>query len=702
MAKVSWDAERQHDNRESPVRSTIAPTARDQCEWRSAAQPLLDNGDGKSTRQQHAEFTPGPVGAAQHNNIVGKTQQNTTPARRGKNHSTKSAPKNELNNDSQRFEFCGTQSTPSPAAFSAWNSHLTPSVHGATPGKKRHHVRHGHQRGNMPTSPHSMSSHGNTPSETLHCVNHGQQFSTPTPTPPVVDKQSRPTKVHINLSTHTLAKQIPNAAFPHTLGAQSFLGLLPPCLDDGSQVLGATISRLRIQNKRRRVALQLEQPPITSWWTTHSGTFVLPPITTSRPTHRNQMCPTGLALHHPAANLLLQYAKHGCPVHNTINWSLEQMQQAIDRGPHSSALLPDVIKQFSAEVQEKVQQGQAKVVPWASLCGNPPKQLKISPISAVPHKSRKWRAILDLSFSLHLDVHRQLPSVNASTIKTAPAGAIDQIGHSLARIIHAVAEAADDELIYAAKWDVKDGFWRMGVEESSEWNFAYVLPQPVGAPTQLVIPTSLQMGWVESPAYFCAATETARDVAQQYAELPLGKTPNHKFLPFTRGSPEYDALPHEAKDTASLRYLMEIYVDDLVSLAIAQSQQQLDHVADAIMTALHEVFPPAPVDEEDPISKKKLEKGEGVWNIRKEILGFIFDGQAHTIQLSTEKRNFLIATLEEWLQLTGTSRRGINFVEFRSIMAKVRHAFTAIPAGRGLMSHFNKLLQLEPRWVYLH
>ena len=54
-----------------------------------------------------------------------------------------------------------------------------------------------------------------------------------------------------------------------------------------------------------------------------------------------------------------------------------------------------------------------------------------------------------------------------------------------------MAEADDDALIFAAKWDVKDGFWRMDVEEGKEWNFAYVLPQPVGAPTKLVIPTSL-------------------------------------------------------------------------------------------------------------------------------------------------------------------------------------------------------------------
>ncbi len=73
-----------------------------------------------------------------------------------------------------------------------------------------------------------------------------------------------------------------------------------------------------------------------------------------------------------------------------------------------------------------------------------------------------------------------------------------------------------------AKWDIKDGFWRMDCAKGKEWNFAYVLPQPEGEPIKLVVPTSLQMGWVESPPYFCAATETARDITTKFIEQPVG------------------------------------------------------------------------------------------------------------------------------------------------------------------------------------
>ena len=90
-------------------------------------------------------------------------------------------------------------------------------------------------------------------------------------------------------------------------------------------------------------------------------------------------------------------------------------------------------------------------------------------------------------------------AVNDTIIKSAPKGAIDQLGECLSRIVHAFAEASNDAKTFMAKWDITDGFWRMDCREGKEWNFSYVLPQPEGIPIMLVVPTSLQMGWVESP-----------------------------------------------------------------------------------------------------------------------------------------------------------------------------------------------------------
>ena len=181
-------------------------------------------------------------------------------------------------------------------------------------------------------------------------------------------------------------------------------------------------------------------------------------------------------------------------------------------------------------------------------------------------------------------------SVNDSTEKTAPYGAIDQLGHSLSRIIHALAEVDDDSKVFFAKFDIKDGFWRLDAAAGEEWNFCYVLPQPEGEPTRLVVPTSLQMGWVESPAYFCAASETGRDVAARYAELQLGSLPPHKFSNLTQTHADFQTLPVTTDDNFS--YFLECYVDDYMSMAVATSQQQLNHIASALMHGIHDVFPP--------------------------------------------------------------------------------------------------------------
>jgi hypothetical protein len=84
-------------------------------------------------------------------------------------------------------------------------------------------------------------------------------------------------------------------------------------------------------------------------------------------------------------------------------------------------------------------------------------------------------------------------------VKLAPQGAHDQLGHALSRIIHAFAKSDDDVKILMAKWDIKDVFWQMDCEAVGECNFTFVLPQDEGKPITLAVPTSLQMGWVESP-----------------------------------------------------------------------------------------------------------------------------------------------------------------------------------------------------------
>ena len=258
--------------------------------------------------------------------------------------------------------------------------------------------------------------------------------------------------------------------------------------------------------------------------------------------------------------------------------------------------------------------------------------------------------------------------------------------------------------IFMAKWDIKDGFWRLDCEDGQEWNFCYVLPQDEGEPIRLVVPTSLQMGWIESPPYFCAASETSRDVAEQYTQAPVGTLPAHKFEEWVVGDPDYMALPEAAPShlATPFRYKLEVYVDDFMSCVIPTTRRQLRHVSNATMMGIHDCFPPDNDDENDPISLKKLRKGEGRYALQKDLLGFDFDGAEHTMWLTEDKRAALLTILHSWIRGSRDTKRGIPWEEYESVISKCRHAFTALPAGHGLMSACNRLMHKRPPYVYLH
>ena len=215
------------------------------------------------------------------------------------------------------------------------------------------------------------------------------------------------------------------------------------------------------------------------------------------------MWPRGLAKSHDAAPLLDDYSMNGCPVDCGDNWTHEHIMAALQRGPHISANIKQAKECLLLETEQKVKEGFAKTIRWGDIKNDIPPNLKISPIAMIPHKSRKFRAILDLSFQLRLKGKKQ-SSVNSGTTKQAPQKAMAGLGHALKRIIHEMGINYNPKFPYKfAKCDIKDGFWRMVVHPKDAYNFCYVLP-PTSKNTSiddliLVVPDSLQMGWCESP-----------------------------------------------------------------------------------------------------------------------------------------------------------------------------------------------------------
>ena len=104
-----------------------------------------------------------------------------------------------------------------------------------------------------------------------------------------------------------------------------------------------------------------------------------------------------------------------------------------------------------------------------------------------------------------------------------------------------------------------------------------------------------------------------RDVAQHYIETPLGAEPKNAMAHYSKGSHAYNALPAlSACDSDPLRYLVKVYVDDFMGMAIPTSCCVLNHVANGVMCGIHDVFPPTLGKEDNLISLNKIMEGRWV------------------------------------------------------------------------------------------
>jgi hypothetical protein len=255
-----------------------------------------------------------------------------------------------------------------------------------------------------------------------------------------------------NIRQETESVQIPDTR--ESMGqaashAEKMIGLEPPRLDKCDRpMIGDDVKQLRKENKRRKRERKAVQQQYNQWKVQKGEGKLRKRWDDDVKAYQNAMCPQGQALRHPAAQLLQEYAEFGCPVRTGKPWTKEMMEEAVQRGPHQSALTPEALEHFAAEAKEKVEKGQAILIPWDETKDNPPPELKISPVAAIPHKSKAFRTILDLSYRIRLKNGGVISSVNDMMEKLAPQGSIDQIGESLTRIIYAFAEADEDAKIF--------------------------------------------------------------------------------------------------------------------------------------------------------------------------------------------------------------------------------------------------------------
>jgi hypothetical protein len=422
------------------------------------------------------------------------------------------------------------------------------------------------------------------------------------------------------------------------------------------------------------------------------------------------MSPAACVSFHPFAETLKEW-ETGVPVDCGEPWKWETIEAAVNKGAHKSATSEESIQLIAEDVAYQVKAGYAEIVSWAELCRSRPKNLKVSPLAVVPQRDRRGRMILDLSFAVRRGQGQRgreqrgrkrsyenevilQPSVNDTTVRLAPDGPVKELGNVLPRILDFMASVPAEEHIHFSKMDLADGYWRMVVEPEARWNFAYVMPSAPGEPLRLVIPRALQMGWNESPAYFCATTETARDVAQTWIDRDT-RLHIHPMESFTTPT-----KPAKRQASSTPRHQMSaVYVDDYCLAAVEDSTGTLlQRTARATLHAIHGVFPtPAATgtpDAKDPISEKKLAKGDARWDTTKEILGYWLDGVNRTVQLPPSRADNLLQEVKSILK-----KKRVPLKRFRSIAGRLQHAARILPAAKAFFTPLNNALKGTPAFI---
>jgi hypothetical protein len=403
---------------------------------------------------------------------------------------------------------------------------------------------------------------------------------------------------------------------------------------------------------------------------------------------------------HKAARYLHHLEKRGANVVlKTPPWSLERLEETIKRGPHKSS--EEHAEFLREELLDFVQKGFWSILPWRLVkkYKRMLRILRISPMGVVPQRARRPRLIVDYSC---FDLNRE-------TLKLAPKEAM-QFGKALERILAQIVAANPAHgPVQLIKVDIADGFYRVWLNLSDIPKLAVSIPSLKGEEPLLAFPLVLPMGWTESPPYFCAATETVTDVANQRA-LNNWTPPPHRLdkasdsrpaneEPSSSSSSSKAATATDLPDTIPNRAFkkrllsrFDVFVDDFIGMGQG-NRKQLTNLRRILLHTLDEVFRPLEADDspsrKEPASVKKLLQGDACWTTRKVILGWIIDTLKMTIELPQHR----IERLAEILESIPRTQKRTTVKKWQQVLGELRSMSIAIPGSRGLFSLLHEALR---------
>lgn len=413
--------------------------------------------------------------------------------------------------------------------------------------------------------------------------------------------------------------------------------------------------------------------------------------------HRGPTCMSETSkLPHPAAGLLSRIRRSGVPVlQSTLPWTLEQLDTAVQRGPHQSAKANATF--MRDEISAMSDAGQWLVAPYRCVRNLP--GLRLSPSGVIPQRNRRGRPIIDYTFS----------GVNAATISVAPDSM--QFGHADRRIVQTLHRADTRHgPVHLSKDDISDAFMRAWLGAHSVPILGALLPSHDDEEPLVGFPLVLPMGWIDSPPYLCAITETVADLtnarlavndlaqdAHRLDDVADTRPPDLPRPPRTargdRGLP-----PPHVRSRGPLQApvnRVDVFMDDFIQMSQSPKKDRRA-VRRTLFECLDSVLRPlAPSDNpcrKEPNSVKKLKQGDGAWTTRKVILGWIMDTVQRTIELPPHR----LERITELLDSIPTHQRRTSRKKWQQLLGEFRSMILAIPGGRGMLSQLQATLTYSP------
>ena len=221
------------------------------------------------------------------------------------------------------------------------------------------------------------------------------------------------------------------------------------------------------------------------------------------------------------------------------------------------------------------------------------------------------------------------------------------------------------------------------------------------------------MGWVASPNYLCAVTETIADLTlTRFLSQDFTTTPHHLDsiadtlpthtppappppatpLPQTVLPPSVPPLPLRSRGPLQRPLTtVDVFMDDFI-LATQLPRTHRSAVRRTLFSSIDRVLRPlSPSDNparKEPNSTKKLLQGDASWSTQKLILGWLIDTVARTVALPPHRVDRLHLLLQSFpCHQRRTSRR-----KWQCLIGELRSMALAIPGGAGLFSQLQSVL----------